>query len=139
MNLNFLKKFRIFGKTSISRNPLLVDMVQRLKFVERIGSGINRVKHTLKRRVRFEISADWFRVIIKRDVTVNATVNATVNQIEKMIIIEMQNNPATTYDEIGEKLGKNRSTIIRNVEKLKKRGIVKRLGSDKKGRWEVVR
>ena len=38
-----LSKKEDFGKTSLSRNPLLVDMVQRLKFVERIGSGINRL------------------------------------------------------------------------------------------------
>lgn len=145
-----LSKKEDFGKTSISRNPLLVDMVQRLKFVEKIGSGINRVKHTLKRRVRFEISADWFRVIIKRDVTENVTknltgkslsdtVNVTENNIERKIIIEMQKKPHITYDELEKRVGKSRRTITRHVEKLKKRGIVKRLGSDKKGRWEVVR
>ena len=144
-----LSKKEDFGKTSLSRNPLLVDMVQRLKFVERIGSGINRVKHTLKGRVRFEISADWFRVIVKRDVTVNVTknttgkilsdtVNVTVNDIERKIIIEMQKKPHITYDELEKKIGKNKRTIIRYVEKLKKRKIVKRIGSARKGRWEVI-
>ena len=134
-----LSKKEDFGKTSISRNPLLVDMVQRLKFVERIGSGINRVKHTLKRRVRFENTPknnpDWFRVIIKKDGTVNDTVNDTVRKI----IVEMKKNPLITYDELEKTVGKSRRTITRYVEKLKKRGIVKRIGTDKKGRWEVVR
>ena len=55
------------GKTSVSRNPLLVDMVHRLNLVERLGSGIMRVRGILKEKLSFDISEDWFRVIIKRE------------------------------------------------------------------------
>ena len=130
-----------FGTISLSRNPLFVDMVHRLRFVERVGSGIHRVQEALGNRVNFDLNSDWFRVIIKRKVTVFGTVNdtvfGTVNDTEKNIILEMKNNPKITYDKLEEKIGKSRRTIIRTVEKLKKRGIVIRIGSDKTGHWEI--
>lgn len=136
-----LFKISDFGRTSLSRNPLLVDMVHRLRFVERIGSGIGRVKDILKDKVKFDIREDWFRVIIKRDViakdTVNGTVSGTLNDTEKQIIDEMRNNPSITYDELEKKIGKSRRTIIRTVNKLKKTGIVQRIGSDKTGHWKI--
>ncbi|SCA64190.1 hypothetical protein SCG7086_CM_00070 [Chlamydiales bacterium SCGC AG-110-P3] len=47
-------------------------------------------------------------------------------------------NPEVTYDDMQEKLGENRMTIMRNIQKLKEIGILKRIGSKKTGAWEIT-
>ncbi len=134
-----------FGKTSLSRNPLLVDMVHRLRFVERVGSGISRVKDLLRDKIEFEISANWFRVIIKRNVLLGAPVNAPVNApvkitvLQKSLLFEIKNNSQVTYDELSLRLNTHRTTIMRNISTLKEKGKLKRVGPDKGGHWEVLK
>ena len=90
-----------FGKKSISRNPLLVDLVHRLGLVEKVGSGINRVNEILKDKISFEIDKDWFRVVIRREIK---TVEKTV---EKMLYLIKQ-NPKITQKELIELTGLTR-------------------------------
>ncbi len=136
-----------FGKRSLARNPLLADVVHRLRIVEKVGSGINRVKDTLKNKVNFELFPDWFRVTISRDDTKKEPVNAPVKEpvnapvkltkLQKEIIHEIRKFNAITYEELSNKLRSHRTTIMRNINKLKKAGILKRIGSDKTGHWEI--
>ena len=64
--------------------------------------------------------------------------DVTVNDTQKEILREMKNKPSITYDELGEIVNKSRRTIIRQVNELKEKGMVKRVGSDKKGHWEII-
>jgi predicted HTH transcriptional regulator len=65
-------------------------------------------------------------------------VNGTVNDTQKKILKELEKNPNITYDELVDKIDTSRRTIIRQMNGLKEKGIVKRVGSDKKGHWEIV-
>ena len=56
-----------------------------------------------------------------------------------MILSEMERNPSITYDELEKIIGKSKSTIVRNVDKLREKGLVERVGSDKKGYWKITR
>jgi ATP-dependent DNA helicase RecG len=48
------------GKKSFARNPLLVDLVHRLWLVEKVGSGISRVRELMKDKILFDVDSDWF-------------------------------------------------------------------------------
>jgi len=50
----------------------------------------------------------------------------------------VKEDPSISYDAIAEKLGKNRTTVMRNIHKMKNLGILKRIGSKKTGYWEVI-
>jgi ATP-dependent DNA helicase RecG len=53
-------------------------------------------------------------------------------------IIEMiKNNPNITINELSDTLTVSRTTIINNINKLKKQGIIERIGPDKGGYWKV--
>jgi len=133
-----------FGKRSLARNPLLTDMVHRIGIVEKIGSGICRVQNTLKNQVAFELNPDWFRVIITRKNPLYAPVSAAVNapaimtSLQQMILTQIQINNRITYDELSDVLSIHRTTIMRNISKLKAIGILQRIGSDKTGHWEII-
>ncbi len=136
-----------FGKRSLSRNPLIVDIAHRLKFVERLGSGIERVREILKDRVKFEISSDWFEVIIKRRqirIIAEETENyrkssPKVHQKSSPKIIElMRENPNITITELSLIIGITERGIKKNIAKLKQEGIIKRVGSYRAGYWKVL-
>ena len=61
--------------------------------------------------------------------------NKTVDQ---KIIIEMRNNPKITYDELAEMLSVSRATIKRKVNDLSAKGIIKRIGNNRSGYWEIL-
>ncbi|MCQ2588594.1 MAG: Fic family protein [Treponema sp.] len=69
-------------------------------------------------------------------VTVNVTVKLTANQ--KSIVNLVKENPLLLQEEIAEKLGLARETVNRNMTKLQKMEVLKRIGADKNGHWEVL-
>lgn len=69
-------------------------------------------------------------------VTVNVTVKLTVNQ--KNILGLVKENPNISQEAIASELGIARETVNRNMKKLQERNVLKRLGADKNGCWEIV-
>ena len=67
--------------------------------------------------------------------TVNPTVKLTKNQID--ILAKIAENPKVTLTELSELLGLHRASIAENTSKLQKIGVLKRVGSDKNGYWEI--
>lgn len=96
----------------------------------------------------------WFRIVFSRpdlqknsyqervldrvNGTVSGTLNGTVNDTQKKILKELEKNPNITYDELVDKIDTSRRTIIRQMNGLKEKGIVKRVGPAKGGHWEIV-
>jgi len=55
-----------------------------------------------------------------------------------LIIKEMRDNPNITLLELQSILSLGRTSIQNNVSSLRKRQIIKRVGSNKNGYWEVT-
>ena len=72
------------------------------------------------------------------DDPVNEPVNGPVNNTAKMLLAIIADNPGMTYDELSQRLNLTRSTIKRNIKILKEAELIKRIGSDKTGYWEVT-
>lgn len=72
-----------------------------------------------------------------KNVPVNVLVNVPVNPTEQLVLDEISQNPAVTYEELAQKVGKTRKTVSRAVASLKGRGLIVRRGSDKTGYWVV--
>jgi ATP-dependent DNA helicase RecG len=67
----------------------------------------------------------------------NAPLNAPLNETQEEILKAIQNNPNISYDEIAEVIDKNRTTVMRSIQKLKEYQIIERVGSDKNGYWKL--
>ena len=72
----------------------------------------------------------------ERKVTVNVTQKVTVNQ--KKIIEAIKENPNVTQEELAEIVGISRKSIISNMKKLQENGLIKRIGADKNGYWQII-
>ena len=61
----------------------------------------------------------------------------TVNQHKILDVIK--ENPFVTQEELAQIIGLSRKSIIQNMKKLQENGLLKRVGADKNGRWEVLK
>ena len=68
----------------------------------------------------------------------NLPVNLPVNKIQAELINLLKENPSCTYDDLAEKINRTRETVRVNLRKLEGLGIIKRVGADKNGHWEIV-
>ena len=72
----------------------------------------------------------------EKKVTQKVTVKVTVNQ-QKIIDI-IKNNPFVTQEELANIVEITRKSVIENMKKLQENGLIKRVGADKNGHWQVV-
>ena len=60
----------------------------------------------------------------------------TKTQLEIVKLIKINNS--ITFIELAKKLNTSEVTIYKNINKLKKMNIIKRIGSNRSGYWEVM-
>ena len=68
----------------------------------------------------------------------NLPVNLPVNKVQAELISFLKENPSYTYDDLAEKINRTRETVRVNLRKLEKVNLLKRVGADKNGHWEVI-
>ncbi len=128
------------------KNPKIANFFKEIGLADELGSGIrNMVKYTkiYSGGVPEFKENDIFTTIIPLNDTVNAPVNEPVNALvklnntQKLIIKLMRENNQITQIELSKELKVNESTIKRNISKLRNKGMLRRIGSDKNGYWEV--
>jgi ATP-dependent DNA helicase RecG len=126
------------GNSNI-RNPILVSYVAKgLLPYHGLGSGIKRAL-TLWPQIDFtdDREACLFTATVHRNAPINAPVNAPVSNLQGRLLRLVQSNPNASYDKLAELTQKNRTTIMRNMAKLKAAGRVQRIGPAKGGHWKV--
>jgi len=128
-----------FGTVSMPRNPLIMDLMLRVSKVERIGSGINRIKDAMRGYgldVKFE-STSFFNVKFKRPATPPITPLINLTQLEEEILKLIKRDNKITKISLSNKLNIGEDTVKEYLSKLRKKGILKRIGT-KGGHWEIL-
>ena len=57
--------------------------------------------------------------------------------IREQILILIQQDKDISYNEMAKRLNKSRTTVMRNIKKLKELNKLTRIGSDKSGYWKI--
>lgn len=141
-------KKKDFGKRSISRNPLLFSLFRSVDLVEKVGSGIGRMRRAMSQAKlpapKF-VFTNFFSVIFKKLLVPVETEQKTreksprkVPEKSQKIIEAIKENPYFSRKELSLRLGKSEDTIQSRLRKLSKEGLIKRVGPDKGGHWEIV-
>ena len=124
-----------FGKVSRTRNPLIAGLLARTEYVEKIGTGINRIITAMKNAnlllPKFEYNTSFF-------ITLHDKTHIHKDVTEEKILISIKENPKITIKELVELTGLTRRGIEWNLSQLKERGIITRIGPDKGGYWKVI-
>ena len=63
---------------------------------------------------------------------------STLKGTRKDVVDIILNSPHITIPQIAEQLGLNARGIAKHIKNLQEEGIIKRIGPDKGGHWEVI-
>ena len=132
-----------FGKRSLSRNPLIFGLFERIRMVEQVGSGIGRMKDLMIEADLTEPEFNTegiFTVTVRRPFNFNRWVdkwvdNLTDNRVN--IIKAIHENSKVTKRELEEEVGLSATAIDNNLDTLKDLGLIERIGSAKGGHWKI--
>lgn len=149
-----------FGKTSVRRNLIIADLFHRMSKVERIGSGIKRMRDLMKdaglKEPHFEMTA-FFRASFYRDPRYSLKklevrsgskkdlgesaekVRRKYGENAEKVFVSVKDDLFIKTHEIADRTQLSQRTVENAIAKLKKAGLLKRIGPDKGGHWEVVK
>jgi ATP-dependent DNA helicase RecG len=139
-----------------TRNKLIADAFYLTGDIEKYGSGFRRIRNEIKQyptmKHEFHEIANGFLATVSYterkislqdvekdtdDVTENFTNSFTDNFTDnlKKILELIESKPTVTFDELAEKVGITKRAIINNTNKLKRLGLIERIGTNKRGYW----
>ena len=128
-----------------TRNKLIAEAFYLTEDIEKYGSGFIRIRKAISdyKTMKFEYKeiANGFLAELNYSIQKISTENVTENVTENrryLIINEIRLNNLISIDQLAEKLNVTRRTIIRDIDKMKNKNIIKRIGPDKGGYWEVI-
>jgi ATP-dependent DNA helicase RecG len=132
-----------FGKKSATRNPLIFGLFTRMHLVERIASGIPRMREAMIKaglpEPKFETTG-FFTAIFPRRLEavdanegVNEGINEGINSVRALILNTIAKQGGLSAPDIVKITGKGLSTVERYIAQLKKEDKVEYRGSLKTG------
>ncbi len=136
-----IEKIKI-KEVSRRRNELIAEMLHRIHFVERWGRGISLIL-SKEPDADFEVVAGIFITRFKRKGIEKGVEGLAERLVEglvenqKKILKFIAENPRISKREMAEKLGISTTAVDKNINTLKKRGLLKRSGGAKGGYWEL--
>ena len=63
--------------------------------------------------------------------------NVTEKRVD-LILRQLRRNNTITVEQLAEKFNVTQRTIIRDIEKMKNKGLIRRIGPAKGGHWEII-
>jgi ATP-dependent DNA helicase RecG len=138
-----------FGTLSVSRNPLIAPLLHRAGYIEKMGTGINRIKNALAAAgdpepvFKFD---SFFTVTFKRDAQETSKniqettpfAQETADTIQEKIISLIKKTPSITRDNMVLELNGTLGSIKHHLLKLTKMHRIKHIGATKKGYWQII-
>ena len=143
---------------SIKRNPFLAQLMYYSKDIESFGTGLKRITDACDEsgvKVDFQLLKKGFAVVFYRpdnksskakkmpddqiNVLINDQINVRLNKTEKHVLALIIADPYLTLEEVAQRISKSVKTAQRNLDKLRDKKLIRRVGSKKDGRWEILR
>ena len=136
-----------FGHKSLTRNPLIFSLFNRMHLVERVASGIPRMQEAMKEANLSEPefhTEGMFTVMFKRQTKNNVAddivkgivkgiVNDTINEKEKAIINLLAKTPGLNASQISKHISKSLRTTMRYIKILQDKDLIEFRGAPKNG------
>ena len=144
------------GGTSRARNPRIQNMLRMIGYGENLGSGFPMIVSAWKDagwgEPKLENQIDLDEVELSLPVqtkvdetekylesTLKNTLKNTLKGTRKSIVEIMMKNPNITITQIAKQLRMNSRGIDKHIKSLREQGIIRRVGPDKGGHWEIIK
>lgn len=136
------------GKHSMPRNQIIAELLSKTEYVEKVGSGINRIKTAMKelglQEPVFEYNHHFLTILNdkiggKGKVPENSQKSPRkLPENYREILKAIENNPSISRRELASQLNEGEETMQSRLRKLVKDKIIRRIGPDKGGHWEII-
>ncbi|MFA4888069.1 MAG: ATP-binding protein [Candidatus Omnitrophota bacterium] len=122
------------------RNELLAELLHRVHFIEKWGRGIMLIL-SKEPAAKFKEVGSHFIVVFNRKSTTTAekTTQKTREKTREKILRMIQGNPVITTSGLAESSGLTLKGVEWNIGKMKREGLIQRIGPDKGGYWQAKR
>ena len=128
------------------KNPTIANVFSQMGIVEELGSGTRKMfKYTpLYANGKEPIieEQDVYRIEIPYIPTLQGSnaesTQKTTQKTTQKILELIKLDPSISRDELAEKCGLTSDGIKYNIRKMREKGLIKRIGGDKGGHWEVI-
>lgn len=135
--------------THFSRNPKIAQMLHEYEYVREFGEGIDRIYREMAEvgqpAPEFKQYDFMLRATIKKAVAQDVLqgipqddAQETTQKTTQKIVDAIMGNSNISIEELAAVCGLSRDGINYNIRKLKRQGIIRRVGPDKGGHWEVI-
>jgi ATP-dependent DNA helicase RecG len=151
---------------SIPRNPPIADIFYLTRDIEKWGSGLKRISDECRAsgiKVEFKKIKSGFVVVFHRPavkggllgarseektagkrvgrlgVKLGERLGVKLGENETKILNLVLANKFATISFIAESIGISTTAVEKNLSKLKAKGVLRRVGSDRSGQWEVLK
>ncbi len=155
----------VLGKTVFRRNHIIADLFAKIHFGEKMGTGFERIREVCKKEnapfPEIEFDENYFYVTFRQSheylklaaeeregVTEKAEektlekvierVGERVTENQKRVLEEITKNKYITIKRLSESIGISERKTQENIKKLKGKRLLKRVGPDKGGYWEIL-
>ena len=136
-----------FGKYSVARNSLVAALLHRCNYIEKAGTGIQRMRDGMKEagllEPGFEFSG-FFAIILRRHKIVEKKVKerlqVSADRMQRMLIIAQYLRDSGNLDigPLSERLSASGRTIRRDLEILEQYGWVKSTGATRNRQYSLT-
>ncbi|MDO9513487.1 MAG: ATP-binding protein [Elusimicrobiota bacterium] len=138
-----------FGKKSVLRNPNIANLLNKSKYIEKMGTGIKKIRKLMSeaglKHPKFEFST-FFTVTFlmpkkkykEEETTPKTTLKTTPKKLREILAL-INKNKAIKKEDIAQELGITIDGVKYHIKKLRKEGVMKWVGSSKGGHWEILK
>jgi ATP-dependent DNA helicase RecG len=136
----------VLGKTVFRRNHIIADLFARIHFGEKMGTGFERIREVCKKEnapfPEIEFDENYFYVGFKQSheylKLAGRGIRETTQKTTQKILEAIKENQRITKRELASVIGISENGIKFHINTLKKKSLLKRVGPDKGGYWEVL-
>ncbi len=118
-------------------NKILSQYMYDIGFIEKYGSGIISVRSLLKENGNGDLKYVLHELETKA-IVYSQIFKEKLGENELKILELIRNNSSITQKQLSEKIRISDTAIENNINKLKKKGVLRRIGPDKGGYWEII-
>lgn len=136
-------------KIHFSRNPKIAGFLKDHTYVKEFGEGVDRMFVEMEASglpaPQYRQVAFMTKVTIKNSAKIfqpgDEPINEPINlsNVEQTVMNSIIRNPKVSKSRISKEYNISEASVKRTISSLKKKGLIKRVGSNKAGHWEVIR
>jgi ATP-dependent DNA helicase RecG len=131
---------------SMPRNPIIARIFRVIKLSENIGSGFEKMitgwNEYYGNKPVISGDFDYYKIAFYFDkpsskATTQVSPQVDLSKLESKLLKKIKENPKISRSELSKDLGIGSDTVKEYLERLKKKGALKRIGKSNSGYWAI--